>query len=299
MLIVGCGDIGLRAARLLLPRNRVLALTSSAERREDLRRRGIVPLLGNLDDPSTLNRLAGLAQRVLYLAPPPAEGWGDPRMAAMLRVLRRRSRPQSLAYGSTSGVYGDCQGAFVAETRPVAPRTPRALRRVDAESQVRWLGRGNPGGQTMSASILRIPGIYAGDRPGGTPRERLLRGTPVLRKADDVFTNHIHADDLARACVRGLWLGRPQRVYHVSDDSQIRMGDYFDLAATVFGLDKPPRVARDHAQAEMPLMLLSFMGESRRLLNQRLKDELRLKLRYPTVQEGLEAAQALAQAPAA
>lgn len=287
MLIVGCGDIGLRAARLLLPRNRVLALTSSAERREDLRRRGIVPLLGNLDDPSTLNRLAGLAQRVLYLAPPPAEGWGDPRMAAMLRVLRRRSRPQSLAYGSTSGVYGDCQGAFVAETRPVAPRTPRALRRVDAESQVRWLGRGNPGGQTMSASILRIPGIYAGDRPGGTPRTRLQKGTPVLRPQDDVYTNHIHADDLARACIAALWRARPQRVYNVNDNSHLRMGDYFDLAADIYGLPRPARVARDVAATQLPLMLLSFMGESRRMDNTRMKRELRLALMYPSAADGL------------
>ena len=139
----------------------------------------------------------------------------------------------------------------------------------------------------VRASILRIPGIYAPDRDGGTPRERLLKRTPVLEHADDVYTNHIHADDLARALVAALWRGRPQRAYNVSDDSALKMGEYFDLAADLYGLPRPRRVARSTAQAEMPLMLLSFMGESRRLENARLKSELRVKLLHPTVATGL------------
>jgi nucleoside-diphosphate-sugar epimerase len=136
---------------------------------------------------------------------------------------------------------------------------------------------------------LRIPGIYASDRPGGTPRARLLRGTPVLRAEDDVYTNHIHADDLARACVAALWRGRAQRSYNVADASDMRMGDYFDLAADLYGLARPPRVSRSQAQGELPLTLLSFMGESRRLLTRRLARELRVALRYPTVAQGLQA----------
>jgi nucleoside-diphosphate-sugar epimerase len=139
----------------------------------------------------------------------------------------------------------------------------------------------------VRSSILRIPGIYAPDRAGGTPLERLLKGTPVLIQKDDVYTNHIHADDLARACVAALWRGKPQRVVHVSDDTQLKMGDYFDLAADLFKLPRPPRVARSTAQEALPLMLLSFMSESRRLRNARLKNELRVQLRYPTVREGL------------
>jgi nucleoside-diphosphate-sugar epimerase len=136
-------------------------------------------------------------------------------------------------------------------------------------------------------SILRIPGIYAGDRPGGHPRERLLRGTAVLAAADDVYTNHIHADDLARACVAALHRALPQRVVHASDDTELKMGEYFDLAADLCGLQRPPRISREEARAQLSPMLLSFMSESRRLDNQRLKTELRLKLRYPTVREGL------------
>jgi len=285
VLIVGCGDVGLRAAAALPRRVRVLALTSSPARRDELRARGIVPLGGNLDRPASLRRLAGLATRVLHLAPPPAQGDADPRTAALLRVLRLRTPPSALAYGSTSGVYGDCGGAWVSETRPLHAGTARAKRRVDAERHVRFYGRS----AGVRSSILRIPGIYAPDREGGTPRERLLRGAPVLRAEEDVYTNHIHADDLARACIAALWRGAPQRLYHASDDTQLKMGDYFDLAAELYGLPRPPRISRQQAQQQLAPMQLSFMRESRRLDNRRMKRELRLRLRYPTVRQGLSA----------
>lgn len=278
--------MGLRAARMLGARVRLLALSSTPARKPELRSAGITPLVGNLDVPESLARLAGLATRVLHLAPPPTEPahawWRDMRTLALVWALRRRRAPTALVYGSTSGVYGDCGGARVPETRPVAPATPRAQRRVDAERVLRFYGRSG-----VRVSVLRIPGIYAPDRPFGTPRERLLRGTPVLVAEDDVFTNHIHADDLARACVLALWRGRPQRVVHVSDDSCLRMGDYMDLAADLYGLPRAPRVPREQAQRMLPPALLSFMGESRQLDNARLKRELRLTLRHPSPATGL------------
>jgi nucleoside-diphosphate-sugar epimerase len=154
---------------------------------------------------------------------------------------------------------------------------------VDAERQLRAFGRATG----VRTSVLRIPGIYAADRAGGTPRDRLLKGTPVLCADDDVYTNHIHGDDLARAVAAALWRGRAQRIYNASDDSELKMGDYFDVAADRYGLPRPPRVPRSTAQEQLPLMLLSFMGESRRLDNTRLKRELRVRLRHPTVLEGL------------
>ena len=287
VLIVGCGDVGMRVARLLQGRVRLIALTSSTDRVSTLRQVGITPLQGNLDQPRSLARLAGIATRVVHLAPPKsddqAQWWRDLRTVALLRALRSRTPPASLVYGSTSGVYGDCHGERVDETRSVQPGTPRAQRRVDAETAVRHFGRA----AHVRANILRIPGIYAPDRQGGTPRDRLLKGTPVLEHADDVYTNHIHADDLARAVAAAMWRGRPQRIYNVSDDSALKMGEYFDLAADLYGLPRPRRIARSTAKDELPLMLLSFMGESRRLDNRRLKTELRLPLRYPTVSEGL------------
>jgi nucleoside-diphosphate-sugar epimerase len=289
VLIVGCGDVGQRAARALGGgrRVRLLALTSTPQNAQLLRAQGITPLVGNLDRAGDLQRLAGLATRVLHLAPPPSEGhadWqADPRTRALVRTLARRSPPAALVYGSTTGVYGDCEGRWVDEATPVRPQTPRAWRRVDAEASVHWLARA----LGVRSSVLRIPGIYAPDRPGGTPQERLRRGTPVLRPEDDVYTNHIHADDLARACVRALWRGRIRRTLNVVDDTELKMGDYFDFAADLYGLPRPPRVARDAAGDQLPLVLLSFMSESRRLRNQRMKTELGLRLRYPTVAQGL------------
>ncbi|MEY4447654.1 MAG: hypothetical protein RLZZ433_669 [Pseudomonadota bacterium] len=287
VLIIGCGDVGQRVAKQLVGRMRVMALTSSPEKVATFRDQGILPVLGNLDAPESLHRLSGWATRVLHLAPPPSDRTGvwatDPRTLNLVRALKKRSLPQCLVYGSTSGVYGDCAGEWVTESRPVKPHTPRAIRRVDAENTIRFLGKTG-----VRSSILRIPGIYAPDRVNGTPRERLLKGTPVLRAQDDVFTNHVHADDLARACFLALWRGQAQRVVHVNDDTQLKMGDYFDIAADLMGLSRPPRVPRSQAQETLPLMLLSFMTESRRLNNDRLKTELRLRLRYPTVHLGLQ-----------
>jgi len=283
LLIVGCGDVGMRVLKLLRGRYRVLALTSTPSRHEALRRAGALPLQGNLDDAATLGRLGGLADLVLHLAPPPSSGEHDSRTRHLLQALARAGRVRRIVYASTSGVYGDCAGARFDETRTVRPATARARRRVDAETQLRCYGRHSG----VAVSLLRIPGIYAANRDGGHPRERLQRGTPVLRTMDDVYTNHIHADDLARACVAALHRALPQRVLHVSDDTELRMGEYFDLAADLCGLPRPPRISRAEATTQLSPMQLSFMSESRRLDNRRLKRELKLRLRYPTVTEGL------------
>ena len=283
LLIVGCGDVGMRVVGLLHARWRLVVLTSSPSRVDALRAAGAVPLIGNLDDAATLARLAGLADAVLHLAPPQGSGHTDARTKNLLRALARQGRVRRIVYGSTTGVYGDCAGAQFDETRTVKPATDRARRRVDAERQLRWFGRAFG----VQVTLLRIPGIYAGDREGGHPRDRLARGAPVLVADDDVYTNHIHADDLARACVAALHRGWPQRVLHVCDDTQMKMGDYFDLAADLCALPRPPRISRKEAAAQMSPMQLSFMGESRRLSNRRLKRELRLTLRYPTAAQGL------------
>jgi nucleoside-diphosphate-sugar epimerase len=285
LLIVGCGDVGLRVLKQLAGRWTVWALTSSPERMQALRAAGAMPLLGNLDDPATLGRLGGLADRVLHLAPPPGTGHTDPRTAHLLRALARGGRIARLVYGSTTGVYGDCGGEWVDETRAVNPATDRARRRVDAEARLRHFGRHSG----CQVTILRIPGIYALDREGGDPRERVRRGSPALLPVDDVYTNHIHADDLARACVQALTCGRPQRTVNVCDDTDLRMGDYFDLVAQLWNLPHPPRVSRAQALATLPPMMMSFMSESRRLHNARMKRELGVVLRYPSVREGLAA----------
>jgi len=279
LLIVGCGDIARRALPGLLRHYRVVALVR--ERDETLSAYGVVQIVGDLDRPDSLRRLVGLADAVLHSAPPPPHGDRDTRTRNLIAALRRgRILPRHLVYLSTSGVYGDCGGARIDETRTPRPQSSRGRRRLDAERQLRHLGSA---GQ-CTVSILRVPGIYARDR---LPLDRLRRGLPVLAANDDVITNHIHADDLAAICRTALTHGRPNRTYHASDDTTLAMADWYDLLADAFALPRPPRVGRDEAERRLPQATLSFMGESRRLDNGRLKRELGVRLRYPTVHAGL------------
>lgn len=278
---MGCGDVVRRALPVLTRRWQVFALVREYD--PALRAQGVRQIRGDLDQPASLRRLSGLAQAVLHSAPPPASGDGDPRTRRLLAALAKSvSLPRCLAYISTTGVYGDCAGARVPETRPTVARTPRARRRVAAERSLRIFGRRGP-----RVSILRAPGIYAADR---LPLERLRRGDPVLIAAEDVYTNHIHAEDLAAACVAALERGGANRAYNICDDTALAMGDWFDKLADAFGLARPPRATRVEVKSRLSPTLLSFMGESRRLVNARMKRELGLRLRYPTVDAGIAAA---------
>ncbi len=296
LLIIGCGDVGLRLIALARARHRVYsrvyALTRDPAQCAALRALDVVPVIGDLDKPQTLSSIAGIAHDVVHLAPPPASGATDTRTAHLIAALgkygskygkyqtHRSSLPQHFVYISTSGVYGDCAGALVPETRPAQPQTARARRRVDAERRLRaWGVRSG-----VQVSILRVPGIYAADR---LPLARLQRGTPALRDEDDSFVNHVHADDLARMVIAALHHASPGRAYNAVDDLPQKMGEYFDLVADRHGLKRPPRIARVDAARQIPENLLSFMSESRRLTNQRLKQELRFRLRYPSVHEGI------------
>jgi nucleoside-diphosphate-sugar epimerase len=283
ILIAGCGDIALRVAPLLKKNYRLFGLVRDAARHSALRQAGITPVAGDLDHAHSLQRLAGQAHIVLHFAPPQNATLVDTRTRRLLAVLLRGTPPRRLVYISTSGVYGDCGGAVVEETRPPDPQTPRALLRADAERQIRAWARQHG----VHASILRVPGIYAGDR---LPLDRLRAGMPAIVSGEDSHTNHIHADDLARIVVAALRHGRPNRVYHASDDSDLKMGDYLDAVADARGLPRPPRLPRAEAQRAVSPVLWSFMNESRRLANARMKHELKVALRYRTVKEALAAA---------
>ncbi len=281
ILIVGSGDIARRVFFHLAGRYRVYALLREPDQAASWRAAGAIPLLGDLDDRASLARFSGLADRVLHLAPPPGDGRLDTRTRNLLAALDAGgSLPRQLVYISTTGVYGDCAGALIDETRPCRAQSERALRRVDAERRLRNWGRR----RGVRVSILRAPGIYAADR---LPLERLQRRLPALIAAEDAYSNHIHADDLAAACVAALRRGRANRVVNVVDDSELRMGDYFDLVADAFALARPERLSFDDAAARLSPLQLSFMRESRRIDNRRLKQELKLRLRYPTVAVGI------------
>ncbi|TXT23238.1 MAG: NAD-dependent epimerase/dehydratase [Gallionellaceae bacterium] len=283
ILIVGCGDIALRAAPLLNKHHRLFGLARNRARHDVLRQAGITPIPGDLDDARSLHRLTGLAHIVLHFAPPPGTGSLDTRTRNLLAALSHGAPPRHLIYISTSGVYGDCAGAVVEETRPLNPQTPRAKLRADAECQIRdWAARNG-----ASACILRVPGIYASDR---LPLERLRAGTVAIAHEEDSYTNHIHADDLARIVLAALRHAKPNRAYHTSDNSNLKMGEYFDAVAEAFGLPRPPRLPRTEVQRAVSPALWSFMNESRRMTNARMKKELKIALRYPTVEEALKPA---------
>lgn len=277
VLIIGCGDIGRRILPLLVDRLNVVTTTRQAKYADELRAAGAIPLFADLDEPHTLWRLSQLASLIIYLALPPAHGKRDTRSRHLASVLSNRCR---LVYISTTGVYGDCDGALIDETHTINPHSPRALRRADAEQVWRsWATRTG-----SSLSILRVPGIYALDR---LPIERIKKGIPTLLPEEDVYTNHIHADDLARLVVHALFHGRPNRVYNAVDDSCFLMGDYIDLVARQFGLPLAPRLPRSELISQVSEMMLSFMSESRRIDNDRIKRELGFRLLYPTVTQGL------------
>lgn len=266
LLIAGFGDIARRALPRLEHRFAAVRLARAF---------GL-----DLDRPDSL--ILEPVDAVLHCAPPPGEGETDSRTAHLLAALEKaRILPARVVYVSTSGVYGDCRGERVDEARPAAPATARARRRLDAETRLaRWCSA-----HAVSLVVLRAPGIYAADR---LPLARLRAGTAVLRPEDDVYTNHIHADDLAAAAARALEDEAPPGTYNVSDDTQMKMGDWLDLVADRHGLPRPPRVARREAHTRIPAALLSFLGESRRLDNRRMKQFLGVRLQYPTVHEGLK-----------
>ena len=292
LLIVGAGDV---ARRLAAPDSRIglsdraqwFGLARSAATAIELRSAGILPIMGDLDLRASLKRAGAVARSasaVLHLAPPPGDGLDDPRMkrwlaataakSPALRAKRSKLRPRALhnVYVSTTGVYGDCAGARIDETRRTRPANARAKRRVAAETRLRH-------SHQHRFTILRAPGIYAAAR---LPVARLRAGTNALAAEDDVFSNHIHADDLARAVWLAAFRGRPNRVFNIVDDAELKMGEYFDQVADATGLPRPPRMPRAELARVVSPTLYSFMSESRRIENTRMKRELRLQLRYAT-----------------
>ncbi len=284
ILIIGSGDVARRILSRLVPRARVYALLRDPAKADAWRAAGAIPVLADLDDPRSLDRLRGLADVILHLAPPPGEGLRDTRTRRLLAALSKaESLARCLIYVSTTGVYGDCAGALIDETRGLNPESARARRRVDAERSLRDWGRRTG----VRVCILRAPGIYADER---LPLARLENALPALVDRDDVFTNHIHADDLARACIAAISHGQPNRTYNVVDDSDLKMADYFDRVADAFGLPRSPRLPREVLARQVSPVQMSFMRESRRIGNVRLKQELKLRLDYPTVDVGIAAA---------
>lgn len=289
VLILGCGYVGLRLARFLCGTDAVVAgVVRSAESAAAVRDLGSNALQLDLDAESALPQLPAAKAELYYFVPPPGTGATDTRLRRVLAAMGHESLPRRIVYISTSGVYGDCGGDWVDETYPLNPTTPRALRRADAEAALQaWSAATG-----VPVIILRVPGIYG---PGKLPLERLRKALPLLREEESPYTNRIQVDDLINVCRTAMARGIPGAVYNVSDGLPSNMTDYFNRIADFTGLPRPPVISRDQIDQLSPGMR-AFMEESKRLDTRRMREELGVRLKYPTLEAGLSAC--LAEVPA-
>ena len=280
MWILGCGYIGQRLARTYRDQGYpVTAVTRSEASRQALARSGFQALARDLAR-EPLDDLGWAGEDLFHLAPPPPDGVEDGLTRHLVAAFRQGGHPRRLVYLSTTGVYGDCGGDWVDETRPPAPVADRSRRRWDAEETLRAWSR-ESGADLV---ILRVAGIYG---PGRLPLERIRQGLPLAREEDSPWSNRIHADDLVAACVAAMARGAPGQVYNVCDGHPSTMTDYFLRVADAAGLPRPPLVSLSEAAGLVSPGMMSYLAESRRLSNRRLREELGLNLRHPDLAQGL------------
>ncbi len=279
--IVGCGYVGSKLATRLLSQDvTVRALARRAESVSALRSQGIVPVAGDLEDIWSLRRLDLSGQVLFYLAPPPANGNNDVRMRTFVNAIAPDKAPQKAILISTTGVYGNCDGAWIDEDAPLSPQTERARRRIDAENVFRAWARGTG----FPCVVLRVAGIYGPDR---LPLARLRRGEPLVNEQECSYTNRVHVQDLVSVCIAAAVRGRDQQIFNVSDGSPGTMTGYFFAVADAVGLPRPPTITLEQARAKLSPGMLSYMSESRRLRNDKVRQELKVEFQYPDLSAGL------------
>ena len=282
ILIVGCGDIGLRVAKIWKSAGKTIFSLARSESSIDIfRQQHIHACQADLDNPQSLENLPTQQSLIYYFAPPPAKGQQDPRMENFLRSLATDNLPTQLIYISTSGVYGDQKGKLINEQTPANPQVDRAKRRYHAELQLqKWSEETH-----VPVTILRVGGIYG---PGRLPLQRLKDQIPILHENLSPQTNRIHADDLAQICVAAATKGQAGEIYNISDGTNSNMTEYFNTIADFCDLPRPPLVDWDEAEKTISKGMLSYLRESRRMDNTKMINELGVELIYPTLKDGLK-----------
>ncbi|KRT73741.1 MAG: hypothetical protein XU12_C0007G0065 [Deltaproteobacteria bacterium CSP1-8] len=283
VLIVGCGDIGRRVARLWREEGvPVCALARSSQSARRLEVLGITPVAGDLDEPESLAGLPTKGALAYYLAPPPGRGETDPRMRAFLECIPPGEEPETIVYMSTTAVYGDLRGGWATEETPPSPSAARGMRRLDAENALLAWGRQG----SVPVVILRVAGIYG---PGRLPIEKVREGAPVLAGNDSPFSNRIHSEDLARVCVAAARRGTGGAVYNVSDGQPGTIAQYYCAVADLLGVPRPPTMTMAEARRVMSQAMLSYLSESKRVDNRKMREQLGVTLLHPTLETGLAA----------
>ncbi|MEY3219997.1 MAG: hypothetical protein RIT27_1354 [Pseudomonadota bacterium] len=274
IFIVGCGYVGQSVVRYFLDREMpVWALTRGNAAL--LQQLGIQTVMGDLDKPETLKNLP--IQRdtlVFYFAPPPNQGVTDPRLPNFLGALTQL--PEKLILISTTGVYGDCQGAWITEDQPLNPQADRAKRRVDAENTLK--------NSALNWTILRVAGIYGA---GKLPIERLQKGVPVLAEDQSPFSNRIYLEDLVTVCGVAAEKAAARTIYHLSDGNPTTMTDYFNQVADALKLPRPPEIRANTAKDQLSPEMRSYLAESKRLNIQKARSELGFNPQFPHLTTGL------------
>lgn len=281
VLIVGCGYIGHLLAEHMA-KHPVIGLVRSSSSCQRLEEAGIEVFQHDLDQFSTGRRLPSAGREIYYLAPPPGWGATDTRLREFCSLMTRTGLPKKLLYISTSAVYGDSQGAWIDETAPLQPAASRGQRRLHAEQTVREWSQMN----RVPVVILRVAGIYG---PGKLPLERLKKRLPVLRSEESPYSNRIHASDLVTICQLAMQKGRSGEAYNVTDGHPTTMCDYFQQIASRLDMSPLPEIGRVEAEQVLSAGMLSFLAESKRLINQKMLTELGVTLRYPDLKSGLDA----------
>ncbi len=278
--IAGCGYVGQRlAARCLAAGAEVRGSAVSAATLAAIASIGARAVALDLDADLAPQDLAGAI--AFYCVPPPREGERDTRLERWLGALA--APPARIVYLSTTGVYGDAGGARVDEDTPPAPRNARAVRRLAAERTLAaWCDA-----HAVSFSILRVPGIYG---PGRLPLERLRQREPAIEPREASPGNRIQVEDLVTACIAAGQSPRAhRRTYNATDGTQASATEFLQRVAAIAGLPPPPLVSRAEAQRTFSQATWSFLGESRRVDNRRLVEELGVALRYHDLATGIRA----------
>ena len=282
-IIIGCGYVGRRVAALEQAAGRsVLGVVRSADSAAALAASGIEARTADLDQSDSLASLPVAGTTVYYMAPPPPRGDSDPRMEGFVGTVQRSGVPDRVVLISTTGVYGDCRGEWVGEQRPPKPQAERARRRLAAEQILLQWGRD----QEVPVAVLRVPGIYG---PGRLPAKRLRERLPVLLEAEAPFSNRVHVDDLARSCLAAARRGAHGAVYNISDGAPTTMTDYFNRVADALGVPRPPQISLAQARRELSAGMLSYLAESKRVDNRRMREELGVTPEFGDLDAGLRA----------
>jgi len=281
VLLAGCGYVGSKLAEQLNEKKyRLTVIVKTGKNmRASLPLANIVRI--DLDqDHGTQAELDYRFKTIFYFIPPPAHGITDPRIERFLQSIPRDHLPDKIILISTTGVYGDCGDDWVDESREPAPDTDRARRRLAAEQSLsEWCNSNH-----VSYIILRVPGIYG---PGKLPVERLQQGKPVLKLAESPWSNRIHIDDLVQACIKAMDYSGNSTVFNISDGHPSSMSDFFIKVAKRLGLPEPVQLSLEECKKVFSENMISYLIESKKIVNDRMLNDLDIKLKYPTLEHGL------------